>query len=137
MVQELNVAQENGSVADPEGQDLTATPAGKPIAHGPGKDSIIDFNPDGIPAELKELPQWVCWRLEEQDGKKPKKVPLNPQTGRKAKTNNPRTWGTFDQAMEYSQSHMTDGCCGVGFVFSKDDPYAGIDLDKCRDAVTG
>jgi putative DNA primase/helicase len=26
---------------------------------------------------------------------------------------------------------------GVGFVFTEDDPFAGIDIDKCRDAETG
>jgi putative DNA primase/helicase len=26
---------------------------------------------------------------------------------------------------------------GVGFVFTEDDPYAGIDIDKCRDSETG
>ena len=26
---------------------------------------------------------------------------------------------------------------GVGFVFTEDDPYAGIDIDKCRNSETG
>lgn len=30
-----------------------------------------------------------------------------------------------------------DGLAGVGFVFSPDDPYIGVDLDGCRDPITG
>ena len=36
---------------------------------------------DAIPAELKDRPQWVVWRLQTRDGK-PTKVPFSPTTGR-------------------------------------------------------
>ncbi len=26
---------------------------------------------------------------------------------------------------------------GIGFVFSDEDPYVGVDIDKCRDPMTG
>ncbi len=41
------------------------------------------FNPDGIPAELKALPQWVVWKYEVTDtsGGRPTKVPYNARTG--------------------------------------------------------
>jgi hypothetical protein len=35
------------------------------------------LNPDLIPLQLKEIPNWVNWTIEERDGK-PTKVPLNP-----------------------------------------------------------
>lgn len=82
-----------------------------------------------LPQELIELDQWVCYRLEwnEKRGKYDKK-PLNPATGNLAQSNNPRTWGTFAQAVARAES---GGANGVGFVFSEADPYAGIDLDHC------
>lgn len=82
-----------------------------------------------LPQELIELDQWVCYRLvwNEERGKNDKR-PLNPATGKLAQSNNPRTWGTFAQAVARAERGGADG---VGFVFSEADPYAGIDLDHC------
>jgi putative DNA primase/helicase len=84
-----------------------------------------------LPAELLPLPQWVCWRFEERDGK-PTKVPVNPRTGQRASVNDPATWAPFAQA--WGSPHNTGT---VGFVFTGADPYCGIDLDGCRDPETG
>src|SRR5438552_11260799 len=79
-----------------------------------------------IPQELRDLPQWVCWKLETKEGRpKPTKVPLTI-TGGYAKTTNPATWATFDECVAKAQER---GWNGVGFVFSKDDPYVGMDFD--------
>jgi primase-polymerase (primpol)-like protein len=82
-----------------------------------------------IPDELKALAQWVVWRLEER-GKELRKVPYSPKTGRGAATTKLATWATFEMAQ---QVLAKGGYSGLGFVFSKDDPYCGIDLDKCID----
>jgi hypothetical protein len=87
-----------------------------------------------IPQELKARPQWVLWKSEIRDGK-PTKIPYCPQyPKRKAEADNPATWGQFVKAKVVSQEN---GFAGVGFEFSADDPYTGIDLDKCRDPETG
>jgi primase-polymerase (primpol)-like protein len=86
-----------------------------------------------IPDELKSLPQWVCWRKAERDGKTTK-LPVNPHTGKLASTTDSSTWTTCTEACN---AILRYGCDGVGFVFTSDDPYAGVDLDKCRDAETG
>ena len=40
-----------------------------------------------IPAELKNRNQWVCYRLEpDPGGSKPKKVPVDPVTGKRMET---------------------------------------------------
>lgn len=86
---------------------------------------------DRIPAELKALPQWVAWDLRTRDGQpKPTKVPINPMSGELAKTNDPGTWGTFAQAVQASERFS-----GVGFVFTANDPYFGVDLDEGADAA--
>jgi putative DNA primase/helicase len=85
-----------------------------------------------IPQEIRDLPQWVCWKVEMRDGKEIK-VPKNPTSGRNAFSNNPATWATFNEAFDAAKRFGFDG---VGFVFSETDPYCGVDLDKCRNPET-
>lgn len=86
-----------------------------------------------IPDELKQLPQWVGWKVVARDGK-PTKTPVNPKTGSFAKATDPATWGGFDSAIQAIAKY---GLQGVGFVFSQSDPYCGIDLDSCLDQEKG
>lgn len=79
---------------------------------------------ENIPAELRALPQWVCWKLVPREGLKPTKLPVNPHTGDVADVTNPATWASFDTAVARSIQYS-----GIGFVFSVNDPYCGIDLD--------
>jgi primase-polymerase (primpol)-like protein len=92
------------------------------------------LTPEIVPTALRERAQWVCWRTELRDGKETK-IPINPTTGQKAKTDDPATWSGFETALEYWRD--TDRVEGIGFVFSADDPLVGIDLDDCRDPETG
>jgi putative DNA primase/helicase len=85
------------------------------------------------------LMQWICWILVWIEGKNGKpgkwtKVPINPMTGARASTTDPKTWGTIDQAVAGVSRWK---CDGIGFVFSAEDPYVGIDIDDCRDPQTG
>jgi putative DNA primase/helicase len=86
-----------------------------------------------VPAELRERPQWVNWCLEPAQAKRTK-VPYRPGPARsgRASTADATTWGTFDGAA--SGLGWADG---LGFVFTAEDPYVGVDLDGCRDPVTG
>jgi|694.fasta_scaffold90268_1 hypothetical protein len=83
-----------------------------------------------IPAELRNCAQWVCWKNIDRDGK-PTKIPVQPN-GTPAKSSDPETWSTYQAAV--AQSHKY---AGVGFVFSVDDDFAGVDLDGCRDPNSG
>jgi len=83
-----------------------------------------------VPDDLLELDHWVLWRYEERGGK-PTKVPYQ-RSGRRASSTDPRTWSSFEDAFS-AWSQRTDHFAGVGFVFTKEDPFVGIDLDRSLD----
>lgn len=87
------------------------------------------------PEVLRQRDQWVLWRYEERQGKRTK-VPYNPRAAqeRRARSDTPATWGTFAQALTRYQREAWDG---IGYVFAKDDPFVGVDLDHCIDSETG
>ncbi|MFZ5829887.1 MAG: DnaB-like helicase C-terminal domain-containing protein, partial [Planctomycetota bacterium] len=87
---------------------------------------------DKIPQTLRECAQWVLWKTTLRNDK-PTKVPFQP-CGAEAKSNTPSTWNTFDAVWSV---YERGGYDGVGFMFSADDDFAGIDLDGCRDPETG
>ena len=91
---------------------------------------------ENIPGQLTERPQWVCWRVLEREGKKPTKVPYVPGTERRASSTDLMTWRTFSEALAAYEGGEPP-YDGVGFMFCSADPFAGIDLDKCRNPETG
>lgn len=80
-----------------------------------------------IPEQLMMADRWVCRDRE--------KIPYNPRSGARAKTTNPRTWGSYDQAVLRMQRARAGAFAGVGFVFG--DGFAGVDIDHCRDTSSG
>ncbi|WP_324730252.1 phage/plasmid primase, P4 family [Lysinibacillus fusiformis] len=84
------------------------------------------YNFNEIPSELKALPQWILWRAEEK-GSRYTKIPYQVD-GNEARSNDRRTWSTFATAAKFYTESNADG---IGFVFSRQDNYIGIDIDKC------
>ena len=84
-----------------------------------------------IPQSLRSLSQWVAWRYITRDGKQTK-APVSPHDGSLADSTSEKTWGSFDQAVEACRKDSS--LAGIGFVFSADDPYCGVDLDNSIDA---
>lgn len=84
---------------------------------------------NNIPFELRTFQQWICWRYEQTEDGKQTKIPVRPIDGFKASVTNPRDWTDFQTAI----SKAYDNGCGIGFVFTKSDPYVGIDLDNPAD----
>lgn len=104
---------------------------------------------ESIPQELKNLPNWICWKavpqprranrtfaqLPQEPARTPAtkgsmddpehigKIPINPRTGGKAQSNNPDTWTDFDTALKASEQHS-----GIGFMFGNS-PFFGVDID--------
>lgn len=101
------------------------------------------YSYDAIPAELRGYHQWVAWRLNSNG----QKMPFTPRIDRTSRVNevasstNPATWGSYEEAV-YTltaglQQRAKSGYLyrlypdGIGFVFTKDDPFIGIDFDDC------
>jgi putative DNA primase/helicase len=93
----------------------------------------MKVNLDCLPEELRQRRQWVVWKLEERDGK-PTKVPYIAGGSGKASSTDSLTWRSFEEAV---QALETGRYNGIGFVFSSGDPFAGVDLDDCRNPETG
>lgn len=90
---------------------------------------MLSFKAENIPDALKAKDRWVCWSLEERDGK-PTKVPKRADTGGNAKSTGPDTWTSFDGAVAACERFRLDG---IGFVFSDDKDVTGLDLDHVLD----
>ena len=85
------------------------------------------LNPDGIPAELKALRQWVCWKYSARFNGVTK-PPINPMTGMFAASDNPATWATFDQALARFNADKR-GVAGIGLMLAEGDDLVFIDID--------
>jgi putative DNA primase/helicase len=85
---------------------------------------------DHTPVCLRGCRQWVAWKYVVREGRQTK-APVNPHTGGLASSTDPATWGSFEEALAAWQ--RGSDLAGVGFVFSEDDPYCGVDLDDAVD----
>lgn len=83
---------------------------------------------ENIPDELKSIPQWVVWKSVVR-GERKTKIPFSVNTGASASSTNKDDFCDFDAAIEAFQSR--NGFDGIGFVFTRDDDFYGVDLDDC------
>ena len=82
------------------------------------------FYPENIPQEMKDIPQWVLWKLEKRD-EKLTKVPYQVNS-KKADTTKSETWTTYELAFTSYDSSIY---VGLGFVLTKETGLVAIDLD--------
>lgn len=91
---------------------------------------------DNIPAAIKSLDHWVCFRAppkQRPDGTwKRDKIPVDPKSGRNASSADPSTWGSFDEARAWYEGHRAD-VAGLGFQFGDGCGVVAIDLDHVLD----
>ena len=97
-------------------------------------ESDLDAIELNCPPCIRDRRQWVAWKYIERGGK-PTKAPINPHNGNLAASTDAATWGSFAEAIEACRHDAS--LAGVGFVFTPDDPYCGVDLDDCVDPATG
>jgi hypothetical protein len=89
-----------------------------------------------VPSTLKNIPNWISWKLIKKDGED-SKVPFIPGTVRHASSTDSSTWTTFETAIANTS---VNGKEGVGFVIhgaAIDEQIVGFDLDGCRNPQTG
>jgi putative DNA primase/helicase len=79
-----------------------------------------------IPLELRERDQWIIWRFVDRDGRRTK-VPYRADGTGRASTTDPASWSSYDAAVAGAEALAADG---IGFVFTADDPFCGVDLDE-------
>ena len=84
-----------------------------------------------VPDTLTEHDCWIVWRTQRAGGK-PTKVPYQIN-GNHASSTDATTWCPWDDAVNALREHPSAGPESVSF--SPDDPFFGIDLDQCLDAV--
>lgn len=110
------------------------------VPKNPGRAPLPEL--DAMPSGLKILANksiWVAWDHEcrsSNDGvKKFTKILKNPHSGRNAKSNDPSSWGTFDQAYRHANRYSR----GIGIVLTKlneEEFLGGLDIDTCRNTQT-
>ncbi len=118
------VAQACRTANDSRGIATAPESAPRPVAPAP--------NLDAIPAELIARVQWVCWSYALGKNGKWTKVPYTPGTTSKASHSRPASWRSFADAVNCYQARP-DFFDGIGYVFAKDDPYIGGDIDHSLD----
>jgi primase-polymerase (primpol)-like protein len=104
------------------------------------KPQTLPVQLDRTPASIKEQNRYVGWRWT-FNPEKPgghhhgwDKPMLNPRTGGNAQNNNPETWGTYEQAVNFMRRDSLDG---IGLNLLGYESLVVHDLDNCRDAETG
>lgn len=69
--------------------------------------------------ELKNTRQWICHL---------NKVPKSPLYNGNASPTDSSTWGTYEQAVKACKEYNYSG---IGFVFTAETDFCGIDIDHC------
>lgn len=83
----------------------------------------MPFYPNNIPAELKNLRQWVCYKTKKLENKTAKFM-ISPVTNSYAKSNDSNTWTDFETAFKYMKQKRMEG---LAFVLTKGMVFVDID----------
>ena len=87
-----------------------------------------------LPEALQPLAaykQFILWILTERDGKQVK-LPIDYRTAKVADAHDHGAWMDAQTAILTAQAYGEN--YGIGFVFTKADPFFFVDLDKCLNA---
>jgi hypothetical protein len=83
-----------------------------------------------IPADLRALPRWLCWCMEDN-----RKTPKDP---RRPRHKGGFAWGDCTRLADFGTAFASARAAGegfgVGFVLLLEDGFTALDLDDCLDA---
>jgi len=97
--------------------------------------SALPVQAHNIPLALTQGHQSLVWRWRLAADDRWKKPHYTPRTRRKASPTNPQEWGAFNEAVT---AYCQGGWDGIGRAMdAATDNIYGVDLDKCRNPLTG
>ena len=109
--------------------DAFSVPEGEPRQKAFDKPVILSIDSSAIPAELRDIPAWIGWRLVRRDDRWSKE-PVTIHNGAPAETDNPATWCNFQTAVE---GYKRWRCDGIGLCRNGDLVF--LDLDGVLDST--
>lgn len=80
-----------------------------------------------LPEALRQNGRFCCWQYEDRNGRRTK-IPYSPFDGSRAKSNEPASFGSYEQALDAWKSQAYDGI-GIGIF----EGVCAVDLDHCID----
>lgn len=102
------------------------------------RSNVIDVSQirnESLLTEYQDKDCWICWRYkEDEDAEKPRKVPVDPNTGGMADATDSGIWTDYETAEAYHRRNQSD-TAGLGIALGFGD-LVGVDLDNCRDPET-
>jgi len=99
-----------------------------PAATEPSANQQEDISTTILPQDVRRLNRWLVFKLTPRADGTMDKVPLSVHGGF-AKSDDPATWGTFEDARAYC---ATNDDCVLGFALGEDVGLVVIDIDKAR-----
>lgn len=89
--------------------------------------AVVGLAQISAPDELRAVAQWVLWRWETRYGRRTK-VPYAVRSGSRADVRDVTCHATYRAACQ-ALLNGRGRYAGLGFVFTADDPFCGVDLD--------
>lgn len=90
----------------------------------------MDLLPQAL-VPLAQYKQFILWKRVDRGNGKQDKLPINYSTTEVTDAHNPQAWTDAQTAIATAKLFGPE--YGVGFVFTKNDPFYFLDIDKCAD----
>jgi putative DNA primase/helicase len=86
-----------------------------------------------IPQELRSVNRWIAFKEVIEEDRRQKK-PICCIDGTLASVDDANSWTDYRTAVDFAKCHLLDG---IGIALVLDDDLVIVDLDECRDPISG